>query len=69
MIEVIKVLMGCTSLSQPVDVKSNKSVKAKMQERWEDLMLERDSIVNGTVKEPSRKLAAPSSSKFMKHST
>jgi hypothetical protein len=31
-------------------------IKCGMQEKWEDMMLEGEGILNGAAKEPSRKL-------------
>ena len=55
-IEVIHIPVVFTYLCQPVDVGINKSIKMGMREKWEDLMLDGKGIVNGVVKEPSRKM-------------
>ena len=53
--EVIHIPAGCTELCQPIDIGFNKSIKSRMQEKWEDWMfeLEGDRIVNSAAKDPS----------------
>ena len=45
-------------LCQYIDVRINKSIKTILQEKWDDWILEGDSIVNGAEKEPSWQLVA-----------
>ena len=55
-IEVIHIPAGCTYLCQPVDMGINKTIKTAMRGKWEDWMIDRDRLVNGVAKEPSRKM-------------
>ena len=52
-IEVLHIPAGCTYLCQPVDVGINRPLKAKMEELWEEWMLQEGIASNET---PSRKL-------------
>ncbi len=54
-IEATLIPAGCTYLCQPVDVGINKS---RVREKWEAWMIEGEGIVDGSAKEPSRKLVA-----------
>jgi hypothetical protein len=55
-IAVIHIPAGCTYLCQPVNMGINKSIRMCMRGKWEDWMLDREGIVNGVAKEPSRKM-------------
>ena len=50
-IEVIHIPAGCIYLCQPVGMGINKSIKMGMREKWEDLMLDGEGILNGVAKE------------------
>ena len=43
-------------LFQPVEMGINKAIKTAMREKWEDLMIDGDGLVNSVAKEPSKKL-------------
>lgn len=43
-------------LYQTVYIGLNKAIKTSMREKWEDWMVDGSDIVDGTAKEPSRKL-------------
>ena len=49
---------SCMYLCQPVAVGINKTIKTGMRAKWEGWMLDGLGIVDGTAKEPSRKLVA-----------
>ena len=53
---MIHIPAGCTYLCQPMDVGINKTIKTAMREKWEDLMIDGDGLVNSVAKEPSKKL-------------
>ncbi len=55
---MIHIPAGCTYLCLPVDVGINISIKMGMREKWEDWMIDGEGIVNGVVKEPSRKMVS-----------
>ncbi len=57
-IEVHHIPGGCTWLCQPVDVGVNRPIKKEMTEQWEKWMLDGGGLVDGVVKEPTRKLVA-----------
>ena len=43
---------------QPVDIGLNKTIKTRVQEKWENWIMDGSGIVDGTAKELSRKLVA-----------
>jgi hypothetical protein len=57
-IEAVHILVGCTYLCQPIDVRIDKPVKCHLRQKWEDWMMEGDRIVDGVAKEPSHKMVA-----------
>jgi hypothetical protein len=57
-IQVVHIPPGCTYLCQLIDVGTNKSIKSRMQQKWENWMVVGDGIVNGVAKEPMRQLVA-----------
>ena len=57
-IEVVHIPAGCMYLYQPIDIGINKPTKSRLHQKWEDLMMEGDGIVDGVAKEPSRKMVA-----------
>ena len=45
-IEVFYIPVGCTYLCQPIDIGINKPIKSKLQEKWDQWMMEGGGVVD-----------------------
>ena len=57
-IEVQPIPAGCTYLCQPVDVRTNRSIKQEMTEQWEEWMINGGGVEDGVAKPPARRQVA-----------
>jgi len=55
-IDVAHIPAGCTCLCQPIDIGINKPIKTRLREKWEQWTTEGEGIIDGRVRDPSRKI-------------
>jgi hypothetical protein len=49
-VEVVHTPAGCTYLYQPINLGIDKLIKSQLWDKWEQLMIEGEGIVDGKVK-------------------